>query len=373
MPKQRIGIDCRLSGIAHAGIGRYIESLLSEFKLNSNELSQLKLVLFFSSQKQAATVLGKRYAMFASDAEIRIVPVRHYSFAEQIILPWHFYRSQLDLLHVPHFNLPFLYRKKSLITIHDLLWHEQRGSQVTTLPQWQYWLKYAAYRFITAQAIRRAKAILVPSNYVKKTIQKRFKSSKRKITVTPEGVAKRFFKKSKKKHESHKLLYIGSLYPHKNVVLILEALKRLAKYELTIVSSRDAFYKDLQKSVRRLELKSRVHFLHGLEDEALLQELQTATCLIQPSLSEGFGLTGIEAMAAGTPVLASNIPVFKKVYKDAALFFNPKSETSFIKVVKALPNKQNALIKKGRELAENYNWAETAELTLREYQRALDL
>ncbi|PIR62307.1 MAG: hypothetical protein COU65_04145, partial [Candidatus Pacebacteria bacterium CG10_big_fil_rev_8_21_14_0_10_42_12] len=133
----RIGIDCRLSGVRNAGIGRYVSNLVHELLPLSK--SEVTLVLFFYDEVQQAEVLGRDVP---ENCEVVLAPVQHYSFSEQLRLPTIFRKAKIDLLHVPHFNVPLFYQGKYVVTIHDLLWHERKGRAVTTLAPTVYWLKY---------------------------------------------------------------------------------------------------------------------------------------------------------------------------------------------------------------------------------------
>ena len=133
----KIGIDCRLAGSQHAGIGRYTESLLTSLlKVNSNN----NWVLFFYDENQAKAVLKNNFDH--QKVQVVITPISHYSVEEQLKLPKIFKAEKLDLLHIPHFNIPIFYSGKLVVTIHDLLWHEYKGGTATTLSPLKYFLKY---------------------------------------------------------------------------------------------------------------------------------------------------------------------------------------------------------------------------------------
>ncbi len=102
-------------------------------------------------------------------------------------------------------------------------------------------------------------------------------------------------------------------------------------------------------------------FLGFVPDEKLINLYQESTALVQPSVSEGFGLTGIEAMASHTPVLASDIKVFKEIYQDAAIFFDPKKPESFIEAVKKLEiSNRKKIIDQGLQVAKQYSFDQMA-------------
>ena len=366
---KRIGIDCRLAGKQHAGIGRYITNLITRLPALAPSIIW---VYFFHDQRQLQEIFPEG---LPKNVESRIVPVKHYSLAEQLFLPRGFGREQLSLLHVPHFNIPVLYRGKVVVTIHDLLWHEYQGLSVTTLPQWQYHLKHLMYRKVVNQAVRRAARILVPAETIAKTVSQYYPFAETKIRVTKEGVDEAY-KMGKKPQPNIALkktfLYVGSLYPHKNIRLVIDALSHLQGYELLIAGTRTVFQNQVRKYIQQKNLEQRVHVLGYVSDEELHRDYASIFALVQPSRSEGFGLTGVEAMAAGAPVLASDIPIFREIYQHAAIYFNPDSVESFIDAVKRMEKvNRSQVIRQGQELAKQYNWDTMAEKTLAAYQEIL--
>lgn len=176
----KIGIDVRFWGTQHAGIGRYTEELVKNLQdLNTNA----EFVLFCRKKDLEAIPVKKNWRKVVAD-------IPHYSFDEQTVLPRIFRGERLDLLHVPHFNVPIFYNRPFVVTIHDVLWHDVRGADVTTQPPFVYSVKYLGYRFVVWNAIKRAKRILVPSNTVRQDLVKRFRVPASKIVVTYEGVSR---------------------------------------------------------------------------------------------------------------------------------------------------------------------------------------
>ena len=362
---QRIGIDCRLAGEQHAGIGRYTQNLVQRLIANQ----QYEWVLFFANQKQAHQILEK----VPTNVKIVLVPVRHYSLKEQLVLPSIFNQAHLDLLHVPHFNIPVFYSGKIVVTIHDLLWHEQRGSHVTTLPAWQYWLKYGAYQLTVKQAVNRAIKVFVPSKTVAQTVKKYYPGIKDKLVVTYEGIAESFLqaKAAPNKQPKNQLVYTGSLYPHKNIEVVFKALKQLPEFTLKLVGSRNIFQQETIKLAKKYQIDQQVKWLGRLSDQALIKLYQESYALVFPSLSEGFGLPGLEAMAVGLPVIASDIPIFQEIYQDAAAYFAPQSAAELVEKVRILSPSREHLIKAGKKLLEAYSWDKMTATTLKTYQACL--
>lgn len=370
-----IGFDARLSGQRHAGIGRYIENLLIELIKITPDF--VKLIIFFHDQGQEQAVRAHLKNQMKYQAVF--VPIRHYSLAEQFEWPRILKHHKLDLLHVPHFNIPLLYQGKIVVTIHDLLWHEQIGPDATTLPVWKYYFKYLAYRVVTNRALVKAEKIFVPTQAVGKILTQYQSAVRKKTIVTYEGISQPFSLVHEKlvtnpASASQKpfkpfLIYVGSLYPHKNINLVLQALKSLDNLTLKIVCARNVFMQRTQEKVAELDLEDRVEFTGYLDDEQLIKNMQSALALVQPSKSEGFGLTAIEAMAVGTPVIASSLPVFKEIYQTAPLYFHHDKPHQLIQVIKQLEDKKtrSKQIKIGLEIVKKYSWQTVAKTILDHY------
>ena len=98
---------------------------------------------------------------------------------------------------------------------------------------------------------------------------------------------------------------------------------------------------------------------------------------IFPSLSEGFGLPGLEAINAGTLAIISDIPVFREVYKDAAIYFNPHDfssiATTIKEVLKLSREARKEKIEYGKEFVKRYSWRKMAEETLKIYEGSFSL
>lgn len=172
-------------------------------------------------------------------------------------------------------------------------------------------------------------------------------------------------------------VYVGNAYPHKNLERLVQAVVLLnkevkEKVILAIASSRSVFTRKLEKNIKKLKASDDVKLLGFVPDEDLKILYKNSLAFVFPSLSEGFGLPGLEAMAAGTLVLASEIPVFKEVYKENAIYFNPLDFSSIETVMKDVlcmsAEKRNKLIIKGRNFAKRYSWSKMAQETLNIYE-----
>lgn len=372
----RIGIDARLFGLEHAGLGRYVSKLV-ETVLKQDKKN--KYVLFLTSKHASDFQDKKRVKVVVCD-----IPI--YSFSEQILLPFVFQKEKLDLLHIPHFNAPLLYPGKYVLTIHDLIKHDSRGMATTTRKPFLYFLKRAGYLLLTGLITKRASAILVPSNFVKEDVAKRLKVPLKKITVTYEAVSsslKEVVLSSKEKKEilakyhlsQPFIIYTGSVYPHKNVDVLIEAVEKHNKLreldlELALVCSRSVFWDRTNKKITDKGIAHWVKMLGFVDDADVSKLYSLALALVHPSKMEGFGLTGLEAMSLGLPVISSNASCLPEVYGDAAIFFDPDSVTDLVSCLDELiKNSQlrEEMSEKGYLQARKYSWTKMGAETISVY------
>ncbi len=365
----KIGIDARLYGPKHTGIGRYTQNLLHELIRLSPEDE------FFIFGVPAELLELAQYP----NVHIEKLNTKIYSLAEQIINPLIFSRFHLDLLHVPHFNAPIFYPGKVVITVHDLIKHLSTGPQTTTLPSWQYYFKHLAYRIIVNLNLKKAKAVITPAHYWKNYLINQFQVPASKIFVTYEAVSQKLkpvLKPSKQiltKYHLKKpyLIYTGNLYPHKNVPLLINAVNNFnqnhqTKLTLAIIAGRSVF----QKKYPQTDFIKPLGFV---PDSDFPQLYYHALSLVQPSLIEGFGLTGLEAMQLELPVISSNSTCLPEIYQDAALYFDPYNqkdlEEKLLQIIKE-PSLRTQLIAKGKKQVSKFSWQQTAQDTLKAYQYA---
>jgi len=382
---KKILVDARMYGLEHAGIGRYITNLLRELKktpLADRKQFQFTLLVSKNRLKEIRKELGNFYSYQSTTA-------KHYSFSEQWRLLLEIKKINPDLVHFPHFNLPVFYSGKYLVTIHDLIKHFFRGKETTTKNPFFYWPKYFSYKLLIRQAVKRATAIIVPTYWWKRKLVSVYQLFPEKVFVTWEGADEAFFsfradfQKAEITLNKYRLsakkffIYTGSVYPHKNIKRLMEVFKgaKDKKIVLAIACSRNVFTRRLEKIVASLKLENQVKFLGFVPDKELAVLYQEAIALIQPSLMEGFGLTGLEAMACGCPVISSNTSCLPEVYGKAAIYFNPLNikemkEKIFLLIGDEKLRKE--MINRGKKRIKGFSWQKTARKTLVIYQKILD-
>lgn len=362
----KIGIDARFIGPQGTGLGKYTEKLI----LNLARIDQKNRYYIFLKKDNwhYISVPNKNFQKVLAD-------VAWYSFEEQLKMPGIYKGQNLDILHVPHFNVPLLYRESFVVTIHDLIHHKFSQESVTTKNHLIFKTKKFAYKRIIKNAILKSKKIITPSNYVKEEILKTFKVPSGKIIVTYEAAEEEYYQKKQPTEISKKsgLLYVGNTYPHKNLEKLLEAMVRL-NTTLKIVCPRDVFLERLKQEIDKKDLKEKVFVLSYQDPQELKKIFQKSSAYVFPSLEEGFGIPGLNAMASGVPVIASNIPTLKEVYGNAAIYFDPRNANDIAgKIQKVLTSKkqQQKLIENGFDQAKKYSWQKMAEKTLTVYENSI--
>ena len=366
----KIGIDARFIGPAGTGLGKYTEKLIQNL-VNIDKKNQY--AIFLRKNNWDYLKLGnKNFSKILAD-------VSWYSLEEQLKMPKIYSRQNLDLLHVPHFNVPLVYTGNFVVTIHDLIHHQFSQEATTTKNLTLFKIKRLVYKFTIGAAVKRALKIIVPSNYVKDQIVKVFKVNPSRIIVTYEAAEEEYFKNRLPStvHRLPTLLYVGNAYPHKNLNRLLAASKILyTKYQipntnLLLICPRDIFWQRLDGEIKARNLEGKVRLMGYIRVGELTKLFVKASAYVFPSLSEGFGIPGLNAMAAELPVACSDIPTFKEVYGEAAIYFNPHDPKDIaFKIKKVLTDlsTRSDLIEKGRIQAKKYSWQKMAAQTLAVYQ-----
>ncbi|KKQ91778.1 MAG: glycosyl transferase, group 1 [Microgenomates group bacterium GW2011_GWC1_39_7b] len=365
----KILIDGRLYGLENAGLGRYQINLIAELaKIDvKNDYILLLRKKYFDTLK-----LPKNWKKVLAD-------FRHYSLYEQVKLPGLINKENPDLVHFPHFNVPIFYRGKFIVTIHDMLMHDFAGLSASTLPGPLYLFKQAVYKFVFRRAVFASFRIIVPSYAVKEGLKKYYNIPDSKIEIIYEGFDKRIVQGETKVNSPY-FIYVGNAYPHKNLDRLVETTVLLNKNSdkkmmLLIASARDVFISRLEEVIDKFGASQFVKLLGFVSDEKLGGLFKNSIAFVFPSLSEGFGLPGLEAISSGTLLLASQIPVFREIYGKNAIYFNPLDISSIEKAMKnALEmdtQERRRRIEEGQKFSKRYSWVKMAKEALEIYEEAI--
>lgn len=385
----RIGIDARFYGSVGKGLGRYTEKLIEHLEVLDTDNDY---VVFLRRENFDEYV--------PKNACFKKALAQHawYGFSEQLLFPFRLLLFRLDLVHFPHFNVPVLYPKKFIVTIHDLILLHYPTRKCSTRTAFFYRMKFAAYRFVIASAIRRAEHIIAVSHFTKRDILDRYPAARGKVSVTYEAAdsACQFLPSEQTERLFGRLgllqgapsdarfpfvrdilkpylLYVGNAYPHKNLEAFLRVAPLFPAYQFVLVGKEDYFYRRLKKRVEEQDIRN-VVFAGFVDDRELSALYRFALCYIFPSLYEGFGLPPLEAMAHGLPVLSSRSGSLPEILGGAARYFDSQAPGSFEGELRTMMHSETArqeLILRGYRQAARFSWERMALETQKLYTSSI--
>lgn len=372
----RIGLDLRLYGTRHGGIGRYTRQLVLRLLENG---SRHQFVGIHSEDSEAPRELEAYVA--AGKLELAVCGARHYSLAEQLTLPGLLNGLRLDLVHFPNFNAPVLYPGRYVVTIHDMVHHKISGAKPSR------WLHYLGYRYVIARAAQRAAGILTVSEHSRREISEYLGVDPQKITVTYEGTALRAevapgdlqAVRGTFLLRRPYFLFVGVLERKKNLENLARGFDLMLKQsrldvDLVVAGPADRHYPEVRSRALEACRKDRVVFTGYVSDRELQALYRGALGFVSASLHEGFGLPGVEAMRFGLPLVVSNLPVFNEIYDDGAIYFDPSSAEDIAQKLELVARDEGfrqQLAKKSFARGQRFSWEETARVTLETYERLL--
>jgi glycosyltransferase involved in cell wall biosynthesis len=246
-----------------------------------------------------------------------------------------------------------------VFVIHDLI--PLSFSEETSL------FKKGYYNTILRLAVRQAEHILTVSTFSKQEIVNWSGTDPDRITVVGNGVDERFSPDGPvPERASPYLLYVGNTRPHKNVEAAIRgyAQSGIANEVRFVLSGRPEA--DLRAVIRECGVEDRVDFAHFIPEDDLPAYYRGATALVHPSLHEGFGLPVLEALASGTPVVASNATAIPEVAGEAALLFDPTDLYDIAASIRTIvldETVQEQLRTRGLERARMFSWDRVARRT----------
>lgn len=361
----KIAIDARESGTS---TGRYVDKLLEYLHQLEPDFEVTVL-----TKKARVSYIKKIAAGF----EVKESNFKEFSFAEQLGLLRQLNNLDADLVHFSMTQQPVMYGGRKVTTVHDLT----TARFVNPSKNWLvYKFKQQVYKWVIKRAAKTSSQIIVPSQFVKDDLINFSNAKPDKITVIHEAAdvitdkAEPVDKLEGKKF----ILYVGRPTPHKNLEKLVEAFSIILKNEpdlvLALAGKTDKNYERIKDLVQKKGLADSTVFTGFISEGQLRWMYENTAAYVFPSLSEGFGLPGLEAMAHGAPVVSSSATSLPEIYGEAAHYFDPTDEQDMaLKIFKVIsdPKLREDLIKKGHAQVKKYSWARAAEETLSVYKNAL--
>jgi len=249
---------------------------------------------------------------------------------------------------------------KLVLTLHDLIYYRHRKPptdlNLIIRVLWRlYHLTYIPQRLL----LNRADLVITVSETSKKLIEKH-RLTKRPVEVIYNGVSE-ITSKPREYPETKDLLYIGSFMPYKNVETLITGVAQVSGFTLHLLSKiTPKREKELLNLAQRLGTKLVFH--RGVDDETYQKLLKNAFALLTASKDEGFGIPVIEAMAQGTPVVITDLEVFREIAGDVGLYFDPSDPRQLAEQLTQLSETSRWLNVSAQAIdrAGRFNWRDSA-------------
>ncbi len=268
--------------------------------------------------------------------------------------------------------------ERRIAALHDV--------SILRTPQAYAWHSQLMFRRALRE-LRRADAVITPSQHSRQQIVRRIGVSPERVHVVYNGVSSLFtpmqdaegWSRTVAGVERPYLFFAGVLNRRKNIDGLVEVFARYLaetdddELKLVLCGSPGIGDEDVRREVARRDLARRVLFLGYVDDTRLVALYRGAVALVFPSLDEGFGLPVIEAMAAGCPVICSDAASLPEVGADAALYVDPKDVVGWVSAIRRVRRDEDLradLVRRGLLRAAEFSWRATALETLAVYENA---
>jgi glycosyltransferase involved in cell wall biosynthesis len=367
----RIVFDARR--VRDFGIGTYIFGLLRG--LAAIDRDNRYFLVTLPDDQSAFSALPPNFTL-APYSKPDSYSLNHLTF------PWFLHRLSPSVVHIPLNQVPLFMFEPYIVTIHDmsrLLFDTGAG------------VRTEARRYLLRRGLLRARRIMAVSESTRRDVHTALNIPVERIHLAYNAPNPDFFtpappERAKTILERYQidypfLLYAGNIRPQKNIPRLVEAFavvrERLSRHpiyrklHLIIIGDEISRFPSVRRAVLQTRVEKAVRFLGFVPFEALRVFFDSAALFTFPSLYEGFGLPPLEAMAAGTPVVASNVSSLPEVLGDAALLVNPENVFEIARAIQeALLNAdlRATLVAKGKLQAARYSWDRTAREVLDVYR-----
>lgn len=370
----KIGIDGRAAKwYRGTGIGTYTHQLISS--LSKVDFNNDYLV--FSPENSSLNDLSNNFKIERLKSNLKD------NFWDEVSVPNILENKNMELYHVPQNGVGLSENINCLraITLHDII--------PLRMPETVSDRYLKIFNEELPKMLKNCEGIITVSEFSKEDISKEFNFPKDRIYVThlaAEDIYKPMDKficknllKNKYNINDDFILYVGGFSPRKNIIGLIEAFslihpsKRKNK-KLVITGKKGLSYSKYQKRADDLKISDDVIFTDFIPLEDLPLFYNCADVLVYPSFYEGFGLPPLEAMACGTPVIASNVTSLPEVCYNSALLINPYNIDELSSLIEQVINDNNlslSLTNKSLSRSKNFSWNNTAKKTINAYANML--
>jgi glycosyltransferase involved in cell wall biosynthesis len=377
----KIGINTYFFKFPASGSGQYLLHLLQALAEVDEQNQYILLGLHPMPEKIAAQTRFPHVVTPVPALAKRNASIENLMW-EQFTAPLAARKAGVDLLHVPYFAPPFFPRTPDVITIHDVI--------PLRLPQYRTDPKMKAYLQLISRAARKATLIITISQHAKHDMIDALKLSTERIRVIYEAAGDEYHPISdptilaetrwRYGLNERYILYLGGLDQRKNVPQLVRAFAHLYQQlgdpnlQLLIAGNPDklsrSLFPDPRPVAAGLGMTGQIIY-RFIEEEDKPAIYSGASVFVFPSLYEGFGLTPLEAMGCGTPVICSNRTSLPEVVGDAAISIDPDNTRAMVEAMRSVLTDnelQTSLRSRSLQRAALFNWRKTAAETVTAYE-----
>jgi glycosyltransferase involved in cell wall biosynthesis len=358
----QIGFDAQsLTGTVQTGLGMYARGIARALE-KKRELISLELL--WPKDRKPFSATGERILW------------------EMFNLPSKAKAAKSDLIHLPCFGVPRLTSIPRVVTAHDLIILKHPDM----MPPGSRWY----FSYWIPQSYRSADHIIAVSDCTKNDLVEYLNIKPEKITVVHHGIDQSFFNvpaveniasvKDRYGIFERFFMMVGSFERRKNVELAIDAFSILAKdheeVQLVLVGSSSEYRERMIEKANDYGLEDRIIFTGYLQDRDVATLYSICTAFLFPSSHEGFGLPLLEAMAAGAPVIASDIRVLKEIGGDAPCYVQEGKIEALMGSMERMLVDENIREEcrvRGRSRAELFSWDDAADKTIEVYMNVLGM
>jgi glycosyltransferase involved in cell wall biosynthesis len=362
----KIVIDARESGTS---TGRYIDKLV-EYLHKLQPEYQITIVTH-APRTEFIKIIAPTFDVIPTT-------FKEFSLGEQFGFSRQLKALDADLVHFGMVQQPLRYKGKVVTTIHDLTTLRFKNP----IRNWFiFTLKQRAYAWGVKKAAQKSAKILVPSQFVRNDVAQFTGQSPDKFLVTYESADPIQDSPTPPNNSALQngnfIMYVGRPQSHKNLWRLIEAFQLIRQQypdlQLALIGKKDALYEALERRVQAENFPG-VVFTGFVPDGELRWLYEHARAYVFPSLSEGFGLPGLEAMAHNCPVVSSDATCLPEVYQDGAMYFDPNNTRDMAEKIQAVIGHEalrQELITRGQSVLQQYSWERMAQQTLGVYRSLL--
>jgi glycosyltransferase involved in cell wall biosynthesis len=355
----RIGVDAReLLGDA-TGVGRYLGELLKRWTVRQDAAAR-RFLLYAPEPLPLALPSGT--------TDLRTIGRGRGTWWEQTYLRSAIHGDRPDVFFAPAYTAPLGTDVPLAVTIHDI--------SFVAHPEWFRAGEGARRRWLTRRAAHKANIVFTDSDFSRRELESYLRVEPSRIRVIPPGVTPRTTASAHGLRDPL-VLFVGSIFNRRRIpdaiAAFAQATRDMPAARFAIVGDDRTWPRqDLSAVAHQYGVAGRTDFLRYVPDEVLSDLYRRARVFVFLSDYEGFGLTPLEALTAGVPIVVLDTPVAREVYDDAAVFVQRDDIPSAAQAIRRFltePASAEPLLARASGVLARYSWQRAADVTLAEIER----